>query len=215
MKALSILLGFLGAILIANIILLDILFLKSNTKTSGVIDESIPTVDTRISSKTPSSETSCSPSCVALINEATSSLKLSTASPVLVEQSPSSDTGASVKEYYISLGSGSNSTSDWTDVGGVQAYVDTLNYSKIRQAFFEVTIHIPNGNQKVYARLYNATDKHPVWFSEVSLEGSQPTLLISDQITLDAGNKLYQVQMKTQLKDKANLLQARVRILTY
>ena len=63
-------------------------------------------------------------------------------------------------------------------------------------------------------RLYNVTDKHPVWFSDVSLEGGTPALLISKPITLDSGNKTYQVQMKTSLKFQAFLDQSRLHIIT-
>ena len=73
---------------------------------------------------------------------------------------------------------------------------------------------IPNGNQRAYARLFNVTDKHPVWFSEVWLEGGTPRLLVSEPITLAEGRKLYRVQMKTTLKDLAILTQARVKITT-
>lgn len=118
------------------------------------------------------------------------------------------------KEYYVPLGSGTNTTSDWADVAGASATIDTTSYGRIRQATFEATISTV-GSQKMWVRLYNATDKHPVWFSEVSTVESGPVLLTSDPITLDTGNKLYQVQVKTQLKAPTTLVQSRVRIVTY
>ena len=79
---------------------------------------------------------------------------------------------------------------------------------------FEVSLYTPTGNQTAYARLYNVTDKHPVWYSEVSIEGGTPQTKISNNIILDTGNKLYQVQMKTQLQARTNLENARVHIIT-
>ena len=76
-------------------------------------------------------------------------------------------------------------------------------------------MRIPTGNEVAYARLFNVTDKHPVWFSEVSLEGGTPQLLISQPVAFDSGRKLYQVQMKTSLKYTAILDQARLHITTY
>ena len=216
MKSLFVLLPFLGGLIIGNIILVDVILLK--TMLNRETEEDIAQVDMRISERLPPSQDSCSSSCVSLIQEATASMLLASSSPSFgnnTNESFNETASSSVREYYISLGSGSNATSDCADVDGVQAYIDTTNYGKIKQAVFEATLQIPNGNQKVYARLFNTTDKHPVWFSEVSLEGSKPKLLTSEPITLDQGNKLYQVQMKTQLKDKANLLQSRIRILTY
>lgn len=119
------------------------------------------------------------------------------------------------KEYFVPLGAGINSTDDWADVPGAQVSINTSQYNKINTVTFEATLQIPNGNQKIWARLFNSTDKHPVWYSEVTTESAGPILLNSSPITLDQGNKTYQVQMKTQLKSPANLLQSRIHIVTY
>lgn len=118
------------------------------------------------------------------------------------------------KEYYISLGSGVNTSDDWTDIPAAQIYIDSSKYENIVTATFEVSMYIPNGNQIAFARLYNVSDNHPVWNSEVSLSGGTAKLLISSPITLDLGNKLYQVQMKSQLKGPINLVDAKVHIVT-
>lgn len=132
-----------------------------------------------------------------------------------INQISGKTTTSTTKEYYIPLGSGTNSTDEWTDVSGASAYINTASYGKIKQATFEATVAIPTGAQRVWVRLYNATDKHPVWYSEMTADGSAPQLLTSSSITLDPGNKLYQVQMKTQLKILTNLSQSRVKIITY
>lgn len=145
-----------------------------------------------------SSSDTCPAACIAKIN-----------------QVAGKTVSGSAKEYYVPLGSGTNTTSDWTDVVGASASIDTASYGKIKQATFEATVTVPAGSQTVWVRLFNATDKHPVWSSEVTTESSGPILLTSKPITLDSGNKLYQVQMKTQLKALTNLVQSRVRITTY
>lgn len=122
---------------------------------------------------------------------------------------------SSVKEAYIPLGTGENTTTDWADIKGAAAYVNTGAYGTMKKVTFEASIGVPSGNQTAYVRLYNATDKHPVWYSEMSMAGAGPELLISTPVTLDSGNKLYQVQMKSQLGAAANLLQARMHILLY
>jgi hypothetical protein len=119
------------------------------------------------------------------------------------------------KEYFVPLGTGTSTAGDWTDVTGASSYVDTAQYPRIKKVVFEATVMVPTGNQTVYVRLFNATDKHPVWFSESSMDSTGPILLTSSAITLDRGNKLYQVQMKTQLKFTANLSQSRIHITTY
>jgi hypothetical protein len=123
-------------------------------------------------------------------------------------------TNSTNKELYVPLGTGINTTTDWTDVKGAAAYIDTKLYGKLKKVTFEASVGVPSGNQTAYVRLYNATDKHPVWYSEMTLSGSGPELLTSLAIMLDSGNKLYQVQMKSQLGATTNLLQARVHIIT-
>lgn len=130
-----------------------------------------------------------------------------------INQMAGKSTG-NVKEYYIPLGSGTNNTDAWSDVAGASAYIDTSSYGKMKKVTFEATISVPTGSQKVWVRLYNSTDMHPVWYSEISTDNSGPILLASPAITLDSGNKLYQVQIKSQLKGLTNLTQSRVHITT-
>ncbi len=119
---------------------------------------------------------------------------------------------SSVKEYYVPFGSGESSAGDWTNVTGLQTYIDSSQYPSMKHVVFEASVHIPTGNEWASVRLFNVTDQHPVWFSDVTLSGGNPLLLISSPITLDSGNKLYQVQMKTQLQYPAILDQSRIHI---
>jgi len=117
-----------------------------------------------------------------------------------------------VKEFYVPLGTGTVGFSIKLDVKGAAAYIDTKLYGKFKKVTFEASVSVPSGTASV--RLFNATDKHPVWYSEMTLANAGPELLTSSAIALDSGNKLYQVQMKSQLGATTNLLQARVHIIT-
>jgi hypothetical protein len=117
-------------------------------------------------------------------------------------------------EFFIPFGSGSGNSTEWENIPGLLAAIDTANYAQNRTVTFEASLRIPTGNQTVYARLYNVTDKHPVWFSEVSLEGGTPNLVISSPVQLDSGNITYQVQLKTSLGFLSYIDQARLRIIT-
>lgn len=121
---------------------------------------------------------------------------------------------SSVKEYFIPLGTGSNASDEWTDVAGASAYVDSTSYAKLKKVTFEATIYQPASSQRVWIRLYNATDGRVIANSELSSDNSGPIALTSPAVNLDYGNKLYQVQMKTQLRGLTNLTQARIHILT-
>lgn len=127
----------------------------------------------------------------------------------------SGKTGTTAKEFFIPLGSGTGSDDNWADVSGASASIDASSYGKIKKVIFEATVSQPSGSQRIWLRLFNATDKHPVWFSEITTEETNPVTLVSPAITLDSGNKLYQVQMKTQLRGVTNVTQSRIRITTY
>lgn len=211
---------------IINLAVLDIWVVKN---TNSVKNKEVDRSSTS-SSKNPleqavvptSTTALCPTDCIFKISEATSSLKLSQPESK-AKAAPSSQStttsiplqSSTVKEFFVPFGSGSNSAGDWSDVSGLAAYLDTTQYGQIKSVYFETSIHIPTGNETASVRLFNVTDKHPVWFSEVSIEGGTPKLLISDSITLDSGRKLYQVQMKTSLKYEAVIDQARVHITTY
>lgn len=214
-------------VILSNLVILDIKIIKENPieeklviykDKEDTIDQTDETKDINIS------DNLCSDSCLGKIYEATESFKtLQSQIDNLKKQKQASssqsqqaaNTQSQVKEYFISFGSGSNNTEDWADVTSLQVYIDSTQYGKIKSVTFEASVRIPTGNEVAYARLYNVTDKHPVWFSEVSLEGGAPKLLISQPVTLDPGSKLYQVQMKTSLKYTAILDQARLHITTY
>jgi hypothetical protein len=213
-SVITILLKVIGGLAIIFIILnLAYLDLQTFTKPS------LPTNNesSKTFSQTPSSQTSaCSPSCLSAIEQATASSSLYPTAGTNKPSPQPTTTTSSVKEFFIPFGAGSSVATDWTDVDGLQAYVDTANYPKIKSVTFEASIHVPTGNQTAEIRLFNQTDKHPVWYSEQTYTGgSTSQLLISQPITLDGGNKLYQVQMKTQLGYTAILDQARLHILTY
>lgn len=202
-------------VIFLNLVYLDILVLKGfGSKTIERIISQTP--------ETSSDNQTCGKDCVDKINEIVNLYLKPTASlsPTLTPtptkaQSSSSSTQSVAKEYYVPFGSGSGSSSDWQDVAGLQAYVDSTAYQNIKQVVFEASLHIPTGNQTASVRLYNATDGHPVWNSEVNFNGNTLSVFLGSQpVSLDIGNKLYKVQMKTQLQYPAILDQSRLHITT-
>jgi len=175
-------------LVITNLVVLDYFFIKNYINEQYVLGEAT----------TAAAASKCPAGCLTAINKLAGGT-----------------TTATAKEYFVPLGTGTNATSDWADVVGASAYVDTAQYPKIKKVVFEATIAVPTGNQVAYVRLFNKTDGHPVWFSEMSMNTTGPTLLTTQAITLDRGSKVYQVQMKTQLQYPANLNQSRIHITTY
>lgn len=180
----------------------------------SIIKETKEVVKNNIS--TPVTNDSCYPfSCIDLIRQATASISLSDSKKQLAPNiTPSSTAASAAKEYYVTFGSGQTSSDQYEDVPGLQAYIDSTKYGKIKKTTFEVAMRIPTANGRMYAQLINSTDQHPVWSSEVSSEGNTSSLVVSSPITLDNGNKLYKVQAKTTLKYSSLVDQARVHIIT-
>ena len=100
-------------------------------------------------------------------------------------------------------------------MAGLQASIDSNGYNSIKSVVFEVSLHVPTGNETASVRLYNSTDNHPVWNSELTFNGNSSSVFMSSSpISLDSGNKLYKVQIKTQLQYPAIVDQSRVHITT-
>lgn len=191
---------------ITNVVVLDILFftqIKNNSNASGKISSPI---------ETPIKSDQAYPtSYISQIPEEPPTI-IPTTKPITTTQTQNK---SQVKEFLISLGSGTGQSSDWTDVPGVGATINSDNYGSIKSAFFEASIIMPSANNLVSLRLYNVTDKHPVWYSQIDSNGQTTAFLNSQAIRLDSGSKLYQVQMRTLLTDQlVTLIQSRIRITT-
>lgn len=203
--------------LFINVIYIDILLAQSSNKQTivqrftNIIKQTSPSEN-----KTPPPADICPQSCLLEIRQA-GTLNNQTPLPTPVPSTPSLQnvTSSQAKEYYVPFGSGSGSSGDWDDVAGLQALVDSNAYGSINSVVFEASLHIPGGNETASVRLYNSTDNHPVWNSQVDFNGNtQSTFKTSLPVNLDSGNKLYKVQMKTQLQYQAVLDQSRLHITT-
>lgn len=122
---------------------------------------------------------------------------------------------AILREYFIPLGQGSGSYTNWTVVPGIGAKINITTYGKIEKVYFEVTVRVPAGSQIVNVRLYNASNMQHIANSDVTLTSNTSTLLSSPSIspTDTKDENLYQVQLKTQLGSTTYIDQARLRIL--
>lgn len=208
------------ALLFLNVIYLDILLLSGAGGKQTIIQrfESITSQVPPSQNKQTQNADVCPQSCVSQINQIAASSKTAVITPTATPTPVTSSTptvSSQPKEYYVPFGSGSGSSSDWQDVAGLQANVDSASYGIIKSVKFEASLHIPTGNETATVRLYNATDNHPVWNSELNFNGNTASVLLtSSAINLDSGNKVYKVQMKTQLQYSAVLDQSRLHITT-
>lgn len=117
------------------------------------------------------------------------------------------------KEVYIPIGSGSTKSSTYVDLAGLEVNVDTNKYPNIDYAVFEASIYVDGANGQVHTQLYNVSDKHPVWYSEMKGNAGTASLVTSPKITLEKGVRAYRVQAKTDLVDyAAHVENARIKL---
>jgi uncharacterized membrane protein len=161
---------------------------------------------------TDSASNSCPAACQTAIKNAIASI-----TPVVVTTAPAQQTTSSggAQEFFVPFGAASGaSQGTYATLPALQAYVNMSQYSGVQTVTFEVSMTIPNGNQTAYVQLYNSTDGYAIPNSQMTMSGGTPQLLISPNLTLPAGNKLYQVQINTQLNSSINIDQARLHITT-
>jgi hypothetical protein len=213
-----------------NLLLLDIKIFSDlySTATESANTFRSPVVETQ-SYKAANPEV-CSQSCTELINKSISQVqnKISEeiqTSPIYSSRIGSTDITSDQttfilpekarKEYYIPLGTGYTSKTEWNDATSTETTIDPGNYGgKIVEAYFIASLNNPTQNGVVEAQLFNVTDKHPVWGSLVTMNGPQTQTIQSNQITLSNGNKLYRVQLKSSLGFQISLDNAKIKIIT-
>lgn len=216
-KIVNVLLGILVVLCVGNVIFLNIYVLKI---LPAQLDRKVALAS--LSEKQPSDSDTCGQNCKLYIETATEQIRESisaatTSSKIVLKPSPTptpSPSPVRFIETYVPLGGGHTSQDQWEDLKGIEGYINTESYPPMTNVYFEVALKIPTKNGKVSARLYNVTDNHPVWNSEVSTENETSTFIGSRSLQLDPGNKLYRVQLKTSLRYDSILDFSRIKIIT-
>ena len=157
----------------------------------------------------------CPQSCLSVIKDATQSTdRIGATDQELSALSQSQATISKPSEYYIPLGSGNTTKSDWEDLTATETMIDPGNYRNIKEAYFIASLRNPTQNGQIEARLYDVTDGHMVWGSHVIMNGRESQTITSDKITLETGSKLYRVQLKSGMQYQAFLDNAKIRIIS-
>ncbi len=201
-------------ITIINLFVLDLKVFNpmSNIQISDISTSNIsPTISTT-NTQLITNNNSCPIGCLSIIQEATKGSRLGTT--ILTDTSNQVNLPSQSHETYIPLGTGTTSKTEWEDITSTDTTVDPSNYGTIGEAYFIASLKNPTQNGQVEAQLYNVTDKHPVWNSSVVLNGPLTQTITSPLITLDKGNKLYRVQLKSTLGYQVSLDNAKIKIIS-
>jgi len=200
-------------LIVINLFILDLKFFSasSHLTLSENVKNTVPSKDNA------RGETySCPIDCLSAIKEATQNIALRTgiAGTNQYNEINLKITSGNPKEYYIPLGSGVTSKSDWDDITATETIINPDNYGAIKEAYFVASLRNPTQNGQTEARLYNVTDNYPLWGSHVVMNGPLSQTINSDKIALPSGNKLYRVQLKSTMSYPVYLDNAKIRIIT-
>ena len=114
--------------------------------------------------------------------------------------------------YVPVTGTGQTLENKWTDLSGTDFYINTDDYPNIKEAYFEGSLRLFNGNGIAYARLMDVTAGVEVWGSDIQTSSQSFVTIVSGNLTLRSGKHLYRVQVKSLTADTAIFNSGRIKI---
>jgi len=123
-------------------------------------------------------------------------------------------TSSPKKVLYIPLTTnGETVATSWTDIIPSEFYFDLKDYPEAKEVRFEAYLLALHGSAKVYVRLYDATNKRGVDYSDLSTQNDAFTRLESSAIRIWQGNNKYTVQLRSANGTQVQLKEAKLKIL--
>jgi len=217
-KNLKILLIVFLVLIIANFSVLDFFFVKDRfvEKKTQEASEGETIVGEQSKVATDSCGLVCQQTIVAKISEELSRLPSpagqSSVSPPLPIKTPTATNGKPKVVYIPLITFGSVSSISWTDIVPSEFYFDLSNYSGAKEVRFE-TYLLSLNNDLVTARMYDATNKRAVDFSDLQTTSSTFTRIESSPLVIWQGNNKYTIQLRSVNGTQAQLKDARLKIL--
>jgi hypothetical protein len=143
-------------------------------------------------------------------NQAASTTKSTTTVSVPTVSQVVTPAAPTITEQTVYIGSGSSSSTDWTDISSAVIELNSANYSNLSRVIFEANISIIGG--EAHARLKNKTTGQIIEISEVSHNNSTSTQKLSGSFGLTSGSNQYIVQLRSSSSEKVVLDSARLRL---
>jgi len=222
MKKISlILISILTILFVANMVVLDINWLKlkrSENLSSGGITKPSTSDITPVPLAIPISE-NCTADCNDFIDQkisqaiATISGKETVKETKVVEKTTTTST-SQPQVIYIPLGGGGSTTNkEWTDVGNAEVYFNIGDYSNVDRIYFEGFINVKHGNGKAFARLYDVTHGIGVQGSDIYTDSESFSLVESGSLSFWQGKNLYRIQIKSLNGYEASIDSGRIKVI--
>lgn len=209
---------FFFAFIYANLIALDVwVVLHSRVPAPAVLSGDAAQVAKNAEPMSKPCDFSCPKACIDKINEATAGAKTEKTAETPAVQTVTviiTPSATQLREYYVALGTGTGEGEDWKDVENSEMKVDLSQFNQVKNVYFEVAASLRNDNVVGNVRLYNYTDKRPVWNSEVTINKLKCQTATSVPISVPLASKTYRLQVKATLNATVYIDQARLRIVT-
>lgn len=181
----------LGVLMVTNLGVLDREVFNSKIKDQRSKLDEITVAEPEDKTASPSCELSCQEIIEEKIQEELAKL------PSPAGQSPVSTNGSKAKVVYVPLmNEGSVSSSSWTDIVPSEFYFNLADYPGAKEVRFEAFLSSANNDQG-YGRIYDATNKRGVDFSDLSFAKSAYTRVESGAMVIWSGNNKYTVQLRS------------------
>lgn len=127
-------------------------------------------------------------------------------------QSPTPVTKKVISYVPIFGGSFSTTSTSWTDVTGSDFQLNIGDYGSNSYATFDTTVLVLGGSGEVGVRIFDITNGVTVTGSEVSGQGSSPTLVTSGKLVFFSGNNTYRIQIKSKTSSTVRFDSGRIKI---
>ena len=202
-KILPIILILVAVLVVSNLIVIDIGWLKQQKEGRVAKTEfNSETINNPISSTTSAVSDSCGTVCQQTIDEKISQALATVSGKETIKETKAVEKAAKetsqAKVIYIPLGgSGSTASTSWADVGNAEVYFNIDDYQDVDRIYFEGFIKVKNGNGKAFARLYDVTHSIGVQGSDIETSNENFTMVESGTLSFWQGKNLYRIQIKS------------------
>ncbi|HUV71417.1 MAG TPA: hypothetical protein VMW25_00265 [Clostridia bacterium] len=133
--------------------------------------------------------------------------------PILWPTKVSVVTEAKAKVVYIPLvSSGSTVSTTWADIVPSEFYFDLSDYPLAKEVKFETYLLALHGSAKVYARLYDQTNKRGVDYSDLETQSPSFVRVESSPIVIWRGNNKYTIQLRSANGTEVQLQEAKLKV---
>ncbi len=137
-----------------------------------------------------------------------------TPTPRLIAPGPATAAKTRTVAYVTVPGTGSTTANNLATLAGTDFYFNPSDYPGLVEVYFEVNMHLINGNGQAYIQLFDVTHGIGVQGSDVSTASQTPTTVVSGKVSFWAGKNLIKVQAKSLTADTAVFDSGRLRIVT-